>query len=498
MAVLSKPDTRYASSGEFRIAYQVLGDGPLDLVVAPGFVSHLDLQWTDPDWARGIRRLASFSRLILFDKRGTGLSDPVSSVPTLEERMDDVLAVMDAAGTEQAALFGFSEGAAIGLLLAATYPERVSALALFGSLVTGTPAPGTVSWAAACAEAYDGLAEVVEHWGEGRLLGFMAPSVRQGELGRRLTGVFERTAASPAMARAMVEAMRRLDLGDILASIEQPTLIMHRAGEVWPVEAARDLANRIPKARYVELGGTDHWWWAGDAEAVLGETEEFLTGARRNAAGERTLATVLFTDIVSSTEIAAKVGDQSWRGLLERHDALVQDQLNRFRGRAIKSTGDGFLATFDGPARGIECARAIVEGAEELGIQIRAGLHTGECETMADDIGGMAVHIGARVSAAAAPGEILVSGTVKDLVVGSRLRFTDRGTHELKGVPGSWWLFALDVDEDHMHHTSANLAPPARTPLVARTLAGFAKHQPRLATRLVGLSRWSRSETSDA
>ncbi len=468
----------------------MLGDGPLDLVVVPGFVSHLDLQWTDPDWARGNRRLASFSRLILYDKRGTGLSDPVGSVPTLEERMDDLLAVMDAAGTERAAIFGFSEGAAIALLLAATYPERVSALALFGSLVTGTPAPGAVPWAAACSDAYDGLAEVVEHWGEGRLLPFMAPSVRQGELGKRLTGVFERTAASPAMARAMVEAMRRLDLGDILCSIEQPTLVMHRSGEVWPVEAARDLADRIPDARYVELEGRDHWWWAGDSDLLLGETEEFLTGARGREAGERTLATVLFTDIVSSTETAARVGDRTWRGILERHDSHVRGQVSRYRGRAIKSTGDGHLATFDGPARGIECARSIVEGAEGLGIQIRAGLHTGECETIGEDIGGMAVHIGARVSAAAAPGEVLVSGTVKDLVVGSELRFADRGARELKGVPGEWRLYAL-VDGDG-GEGAVKVDASDKPPLPSRALASFAKHQPRAATRLVGLSRWSR------
>ena len=305
MAAVNKPETRYAKAGGFNIAYQVVGDGPVDLIVVPGFISHLELLWSDPDWTRGIERMASFARLILFDKRGTGLSDPTPVLPTLEERVDDIRAVMDAAGSEQAALFGFSEGAAMSLLLAASEPDRVSSLILVGSLVTGTPAPGSVPWAERCAAAYDGLAEVVEHWGEGRLLEFMAPSLPQTELARRLTGTLERHSASPAMAAALVEGMRRIDLGGILAALDRPTLVMHRADEVWPVEAARDVANRVRGARYVELVGADHWWWVGDQETLVGEVEEFPSGHLRCAA-RRAPSRGLFCSPTSS-------GRRRWR-----------------------------------------------------------------------------------------------------------------------------------------------------------------------------------------
>jgi class 3 adenylate cyclase/alpha-beta hydrolase superfamily lysophospholipase len=489
MGGVSKPETRYAKAGGINIAYQVVGEGPRDLVVVPGFVSHLELLWGDPDWVRGIERMASFARLILFDKRGTGLSDPAPVLPTQEERVDDIRAVMDAAGSEQAALFGFSEGAAMSLMLAASDPDRVTALILLGSLVTGTPEPGSVPWAERCVAAYDGLAEVVEHWGEGRLLGFMAPSLPQNELGRRLTGTLERCAASPAMAAALVEGMRRIDLGNVLDALDRPTLVMHRANEVWPVEAARDIANRIKGARYVELEGTDHWWWVGDQETLIGEVEEFLTGARQAQRSERTLATVLFTDIVRSTEVAAELGDTTWRALLGRHDALVREQIARFRGREIKATGDGFLATFDGPARGVECARTIIHGAKDLGIEIRAGLHAGECELIGDDVGGMAVHIGARIAALAGPGEVLVSGTVRDLVLGSELSFEERGTQPLKGVPGQWALCALAEDAPSTAPIGKDLDAPDRPPMLQRAIAGFAARQPQLSERIVGFSR---------
>jgi class 3 adenylate cyclase len=486
-----QPEVRYATAGESKIAFQVVGEGDQDLVVSPGFVSHLDLMWTDPDWVRAIRRLASFSRVILFDKRGTGLSDPTSSVPTLEERVDEVRAVMDAADSKRAALFGFSEGAAMSLMFAATYPDRVSALALFGSLVTGTPEPGTVPWAGACVAAYDALEDVVNHWGEGRLLSFMAPNVRQNELGRRLTGVFERTSASPAMAHALVEGMRRLDIADILPAVKAPTLVLHRSGEVWPVEAARDLAERIPGARYVELEGADHWWWVGNVDEVLGEIEEFITGIRQAPRSDRVLATVMFTDIVGSTKIAAELGDLAWRGVLERHDRLVRDEVARYRGRVVKSIGDGYLATFDGPARGVECAKAILRGAEDLSLELRAGLHTGECELIENDVGGMAVHIGARVSAQASPGEILASSTVRDIVVGSDLRFIDRGLHELKGVPGEWRLYAAarGPETDTRPSTARQPEAPDRPPTWQRAVAVIAGRQPRLAQKFVALSR---------
>jgi class 3 adenylate cyclase len=489
MGAVSKPETRYAKADGFNIAYQVVGDGPRDLIVVPGFVSHLELLWGDPDWTRGIERMASFARLILFDKRGTGLSDPTPVLPTLEERVDDIRAVMDAAGSDQAALFGFSEGAAMSLLFAASEPDRVSSLILIGSLVTGTPEPGSVPWAERCVAAYDGLAEVVEHWGEGHLLGFMAPSLPQNELARRLTGTLERCAASPAMAAALVEGMRRIDLGDILATLDRPTLVMHRADEVWPVEAARDVANRVKGARYVELEGTDHWWWVGDQETLIGEVEEFLTGSRDAQRSERVLATVLFTDIVRSTEVAAELGDTAWRALLGRHDKLVREHLARFRGREIKTTGDGFLATFDGPARGVECAQAIVRGARDLEIEIRAGLHTGECELIGDDIGGMAVHIGARIAALAGPGEVLVSGTVRDLVVGSDLSFEDRGSHGLKGVPGKWALCVLAQDGAATAPIEKDLDAPDRPTMMQRAIAGVGTRQPGLAERVVALSR---------
>ena len=489
MATLSKPDTRYAKAGGFNIAYQVIGEGPLDLIVVPGFVSHLELLWSDPDWTRAIESLASFARLILFDKRGTGLSDPTPVLPTLEERVDDIRAVMDAAGSDQAALFGFSEGAAMSLLLAASEPDRVSSLILVGSLVTGTPEPGSVPWAERCVAAYDGLAEVVEHWGEGHLLGFMAPSLPRTELARRLTGTLERHAASPAMAAALVEGMRRIDLGDILGALDRPTLVMHRADEVWPVEAARDVANRVRGARYVELEGPDHWWWVGDQETLIGEVEEFLTGTRDARRSERVLATVLFTDIVRSTEVAAERGDSAWRALLGRHDKFVREQIARFRGREIKSTGDGFLATFDGPARGVECARVIASGARDLGIEIRAGLHTGECELIGDDVGGMAVHIGARIAALAGPGEVLVSGTVRELVLGSSLSFEDRGSRVLKGVPGEWTLCVLAEGDSSTGLIGENLDAPDRPPILQRALASVGARQPGLTERVVAFSR---------
>ncbi len=489
MAAVNKPETRYAKAGGFNIAYQVVGDGPVDLIVVPGFISHLELLWSDPDWTRGIERMASFARLILFDKRGTGLSDPTPVLPTLEERVDDIRAVMDAAGSEQAALFGFSEGAAMSLLLAASEPDRVSSLILVGSLVTGTPAPGSVPWAERCAAAYDGLAEVVEHWGEGRLLEFMAPSLPQTELARRLTGTLERHSASPAMAAALVEGMRRIDLGGILAALDRPTLVMHRADEVWPVEAARDVANRVKGARYVELVGADHWWWVGDQETLVGEVEEFLVGTRDAQRAERLLATVLFTDIVRSTEVAAELGDSAWRALLGRHDNFVREQIARFRGREIKATGDGFLVTFDGPARGVECAREIARGAKDLGIEIRAGVHTGECELIGDDVGGMAVHIGARIAALATPGEVLVSGTVRDLVLGSHLSFENRGSQVLKGVPGKWTLCALAEGDSRAAVIGENLDAPDRPPILQRALAGVGARQPGLTERVVAFSR---------
>jgi class 3 adenylate cyclase len=446
-----QPKTRYARSGDVNIAYQVAGDGPLDLVYVPGWVSHLDLGWEEPAYARFLERLASFSRLILLDKRGTGLSDrvPLGALPTLEQRMDDVRAVMDAVGCRRAGLLGVSEGGPMCALFAATYPERTSALVMYGSYARGLP-EGDYPWAATrWATTHDDLetflALLEDTWGEPEeLLGFWGPSIAEDERYRRWWARYLRMSASPAAGVALARMNHEVDIRQVLPTIHVPTLIVHRADDSLNLaEGSRYMAERIPGAKFVELPGEDHLWFLGDQDALLDAVEEFLTGARSVHETDRVLATVMFTDIVSSTERAAELGDTRWRELLESHEAAVRAELERFRGREVKMLGDGVLATFDGPARAIRCARAIRDEARALGIEIRAGLHTGECEMRNGDIGGIAVHTGARVSAEAGPGEVLVSGTVKDLVAGSGIAFEDRGIHRLKGVPGEWRLFAL-------------------------------------------------------
>jgi class 3 adenylate cyclase len=447
-----QPTTRYARSGDVSIAYQVVGEGPLDLVYVPGWVSHLDLNWEQPSYARFLERLASFSRLILFDKRGTGLSDRVSveSLPTLEERMDDVRAVMDAAGSERAALLGASEGGPMCALFAATYPERVRSLVMYGSYARGLP-EGDYPWAATrwttSPDDLEATLELLgETWGEPEeLLGFWGPSIAEQEHYRQWWARYLRMSASPAAAAALTLMNHHVDIRPVLPTIRVPTLVLHRAEDSLNLAAgSRYMADRIPGARYVELAGEDHLWFFGDQDALLDEIEQFLTGTRQVRAPDRVLATVMFTDIVGSTERAAELGDERWRELLGSYEALVRAELERFRGREIKMLGDGVLATFDGPARAIRCARTISEKVRALGIEIRAGLHTGECEMRNGDVGGIAVHTGARVSATAASGEVLVSNTVKDLVAGSGIEFQDRGLHQLKGVPGEWRLFAVE------------------------------------------------------
>jgi pimeloyl-ACP methyl ester carboxylesterase len=438
-----EPETRYALSGDVRVAYQVVGDGPRDLVLAPGFVSNLELAWEHQPYERFMRRLASFARVIVFDKRGSGLSDPVGEAATLEERVDDIRAVMDAAGAERADVFGWSEGAAIAAVFGASRPDRVSALVLYGSFARGTPAEG-YPWAVAP----DGWElwlqeDEDEWWGQGFSLMTFAPSRFEDEALVRWWGRFERQSMSPRMARGVIRLDMELDIRDVLPSVRLPTLVIHRTDDILPVEGARWLAEQIPDARFVELGGEDHWPWITDPDEIVDEVEEFLTGERHEHELDRVLATVLFTDIVGSTERATALGDRRWRDLLEQHDRLVRRELGRHRGLEVKTTGDGVLATFDGPARGINCARAICAQVRPLGIEVRAGLHTGECELRNGDVGGIAVHIGARVAGMAGPGEVLVSGTVKDLVVGSSFAFTDRGTHSLKGAPGEWHLYAV-------------------------------------------------------
>ncbi|MGA9103177.1 adenylate/guanylate cyclase domain-containing protein [Aeromicrobium sp.] len=441
--MIDRPRTRYARSAGAHIAYQTVGDGPIDVVMIPGFVSNVEHYWDMPVVPEIFEQFAGFSRLIIWDKRGTGLSDPVSAVPTLEERVDDLCAVMDAAGSEHAALWGVSEGGPMSLMMAASHPDRVSSLVLYGTTPRFSRADDFPhGWDTAKTEAM--LHAIEESWGDGGLLSYFGPSVADDPVARRIWARYERAGASPGMARAVIEALAAIDVRSLLPSVRVPTLVLHRTGDlVATIEGARLIADRIPDSRIVEFDEVDHAPMFGDSQALVDEIEEFLTGTRSERVVDRVLATVLFTDVVGSTERAAAMGDSSWRRLIERHDDIVRDLLRRYRGREIKTMGDGFLATFDGPARAIACSVSLERAVHELGIEIRAGLHTGECERMGDDVGGMAVNIGARIAALAGPGEVLVSSTVKDLVVGSPIVFAERGVHELKGVPGSWQLFAI-------------------------------------------------------
>jgi len=440
------PQTDYAKSGDVHIAYQVLGDGPVDLVFVPGFVSHVEHFWEDPSLARFLRRLASFSRLVFFDKRGTGLSDRVSedAVPTLEERMDDVRAVMDAVGFERAAIFAPSDAGSMAILFAATYPERTTALVLYGTFPAGVKEPG-YPWGATPAHWEAAAERWQEKWGRVVFaLERFAPSKVGDERYREWFARLERLSASPGSAATLARMNGEIDVRHVLPSVSVPTLVLHRSGElVVSVHEGRYIAERIPDAKYVELDGVDHWPWLGDADAVIEEIQEFLTGTREPVEPDRVLATVLFTDIVSSTERAVEIGDRRWRDVLEDHHATVRRELSRFRGREIDTSGDGFFAIFDGPARAVRCACAITKGIKPLGLEVRAGLHTGECELFGEKVGGIAVHTCARVAAKATPGEVLVSRTVKDLVAGSGIEFVDRGIEHLKGIPGEWQLFAV-------------------------------------------------------
>jgi pimeloyl-ACP methyl ester carboxylesterase len=439
-----RPETKYARSGEVHIAYQVVGDGPLDLVLVPGWISHIEHQWEDPAHAHFLERLASFSRLITFDKRGTGLSDRVaeSALPTLEQRMDDVRAVMDAVGCSRAALVGVSEGGPMSALFAATYPERTVALVMYGTYarrIRDTDYP----WAPTGEEAAAVLAAYQQNWGTPFRLEVFAPSVANDERWRQWWARHQRLAASPGAGVALARMNIEIDIREILPSISVPTLVLHRTDDrLAHIEGARYMAARIPGAKCVEQPGDDHLPWLGDADALVAEIQEFLTGVRPAADVDRVLATVMFCDIVGSTERVAALGDARWRDLLTRFHELVRRETSRFRGRIIDTAGDGMLASFDGPARAIRCASSIRDAANALGLQVRSGLHTGECEKAGDKFAGIAVHIGARVAATAQPDETLVTSTVKDLVAGSGLRFADRGAHSLKGVAGSWHLFA--------------------------------------------------------
>jgi class 3 adenylate cyclase len=438
-----RPETRYARSGDVHIAYQVFGEGELDLVLVNGFVTHVELVWEHEPAARFLEGLASFARVINFDRRGSGLSDPVAEAPTLEQRMDDVRAVMDAAGSERAALLGISEGVPMSILFAATYPDRVRALVCSGGMARSTADRDYPFAMPAEALLESGFELVLPHWGQGSVIEVAAPTQADDPESRAFFARLERASASPGMLGSLAQMFLDIDVRDVVPSVHVPTLVLHRRHDrLVNVRHGRWLAEHLPNARLVELPGDDHNPWYQDPETTLGEVQEFLTGTRYQPEVERTLATVVFTDIVDSTRTAAELGDHRWREVLERHQRGVMAALERFGGREIKSTGDGFLATFDGPARAIRCTRTILDSSEQLGIRVRAGAHTGECEVMGDDIGGIAVHIAARVSALAAPGEVLVSRTVKDLVAGSGLEFSDRGAHDLKGVPDTWELYS--------------------------------------------------------
>lgn len=439
------PETRYAKSGDVHIAYQIFGGGPIDLVFVFGFVSNVEAIWRSPPHTRFFQRLGSFARVIVFDKRGTGMSDRGSQIFTLEQRMEDVHAVMDEAGSERAALFGISEGGPMSLLFAATYPRRTQALVLYGTYAKRSWAPDyPFGWAE---ESWRALFERIDrHWGtpEGIDLDLWAPSIARDPERAKASAAYLRAGASPGAVRAVMEMNREIDVRHVLPLVTTPTLVLHRTQERYlSVEHGRYLARHIPRAKLVELSGVDHMPFVGDAEPILQEVEEFLTGERHAPDMERVLATVLFVDIVGSTERAAALGDRRWRELLQDFQGAVRQELGAFRGREIDTAGDGFLSAFDGPARAIRCAASIRDAAGALALDVRAGVHTGECEVIGEKLGGIAVHTGARVASRAAPGEILVSQTVKDLVAGSGLAFRDRGAHALKGVPGDWRLYAF-------------------------------------------------------
>ena len=441
MAEFSLPETRYALSGDVNVAYQVMGDGPIDIVLVPGVISHIEFQHELPGYTAFLRRLATFARVIAFDKRGQGLSDRITGAPSLEQRMDDVRAVMEAAGSKRAAVIGFSEGCAMSALFAATYPELVSHLVLCGGFTRAADRASPVDTEAR-------IARIVSGWGRGLMIHTVSPSQAANSEAVAQVGKLERLSASPGAVKAIMLLNTLIDVGPILSSVRVPTVVLHSRTDLQvPVEAGRKLAAAIPGARFIEYPEGDHAFWVGDTAPMLGDIEEFITGQREGAVGdlERVLATVLFTDIVDSTRRAAELGDQKWRTVLDSHDQLAKQTVERHRGTLVKTTGDGILATFDGPGRAVRCALAFASAAGQIGIPLRAGLHTGEIEMRGRDIGGIAVHAAARVMAQAGAGETLVSRVVTDLVAGAGLGFAGRGSHELKGIPGRWELFAASL-----------------------------------------------------
>jgi class 3 adenylate cyclase/pimeloyl-ACP methyl ester carboxylesterase len=450
MATLATPVTRYARSGDASIAYQVVGEGPIDILFLPGWITQVEQLWEAPAQRRFFERLAAFGRLILFDSRGTGLSDRVLGAYTLEQDVEDALAVLDAAASERTALLTYQLGGLLGALLAAEHPERIGALVMYASVARTAWAPD-YDWALTREEREEIAERNVATWGEanGLAMAAWAPSMAEDPLLVAWFARLQRLAASPGEARTILAATADLDVRHALPRVRVPTLVMHRPRElVWDVRHSRYLADNIPGARYVELDGEDSLPFVGDSDAIVEEIEVFLTGGRSGGELARALLTVMFTDIVDATARAAELGDGRWRDLLARHDEEVRKELARYDGDEVKTVGDGFLATFAGPPSGaLRCALAITAAARELGVELRIGMHTGECELIGDDVGGMAVHIAARVAGLAAPGEVLVSGTVFGTVVGGPFTFESRGDHELKGVPGPWPLFALGAQQ---------------------------------------------------
>lgn len=480
------PETRYARSVDLNIAYQVVGDGPLDVVFVPGIISHLDLQWGLPGAQLFFERLASSHRLILFDKRGTGLSDPVAGPAPLEDRMDDLRAVMDAAQSERATLIGLSEGGPLAILFSATYPDRVTALALCGTFVCGNPDaqdnPAGDRWL----EVGDTVDQAIEEWGSGKMMSLFAPSA-EGSLLRQGMASFERSAASPRMARAFYDMVTETDVRDVLPAISVPTLILHREHEIMPIEQAQYAASHIPGAKLEVLSGADHIPFFGDVEEYVGAVEGLLRNpvAGAEQSPERVLTTVLFTDIVGSTERASELGDTRWRELLEGHYRLVRKLLASFRGREVATTGDGFLACFDGPARAIRCGQALIERLAHQDVPIRAGIHTGECEVIGEDLAGIALHIGARIAALGGSGELLVSGTVKDLVVGSGINFQSHGEHALKGIPDPWKVYRVLGDQDTDRAARTRITDDRKLIMRDRALMTAVRRAPRLTRRFI-------------
>lgn len=470
------PEVRYAESGEGAIAYQVLGEGPIDIVVTPGFVSHLDLQWTMPSYTRFFEMLSSFARVIIFDKRGTGLSDPADSAVRFDQRADDISMVMDAAGSEKAVLMGVSEGGPLSILFAAQNPERVQCLILYGTFARGSQIGGDL---------IDAFHDAIDHWGTGLTAGIFS-SEGDSPVRRRLAAVFERASASPGMARALVDSVRTADVSAALPMLDMPCLVINRKDDPFaPLAWGRQLSEELPRARFVVAAGSDHLPWFGEPDDIIEAIADFIGEEAVSPDVNRRLMTIMFTDIVDSTVKAVDMGDAGWTRLLDQHNRLMRELLEDFSGEEVKTTGDGFLTVFESSAKAVECGFTALHEMPQIGLSLRAGIHAGEVEVLSDDIAGLSVHLASRIISKALPDEVLVSNDVKNMCVGAGLVFDDRGEHELKGVPGRWHLYAAKEAEEELiidlrqprdlnagDHVSVFLA--RRAPAALRAFAGLA------------------------